>query len=328
MAKIIVTVPAETTARYRDLATHNAVEGFRINTNLTPTSPIEHILENAKFESAGKPLWVDLKCRQLRIADYEVQILPTEEIHRIKLSHDIELNTPVDFYVDNGQYLGRAFSLENKNTLVSRSSSRTGQGLPLPSQDGRGIRPGMSININDPSLVVKGFLTQKDEMYIDAAKKAGIHDYMLSFVESQKDIDDLLALDKDARIVAKIESQKGLDFVDNDYQNANKQAGGKINLLTARGDLYTELNMVDQIIDASEKMIRADKDAIFASRILESLVNVDAVPRCSELFDVYAGLKMGYTRFLLGDEVCRGKTSVKAALGLFEIISDKTKVYK
>jgi len=177
----------------------------------------------------------------------------------------------------------------------------------------------MSVNILSPSLEIDGFFTDKDKRYIEEAKKLGMHNFMLSFVEKESDITDLLNLDKDAKIIAKIESKKGLDFVDNVYSKYR----GEVDLMAARGDLYTELDRPDEIIGACKKIIKADSNAIYASRMLESLSNLDEIPRCSELFDVYSGLLMGYKRFLLGDDVCSKKASTNAALNIFRELKEE-----
>ncbi len=55
---------------------------------------------------------------------------------------------------------------------------------------------------------------------------------------------------------------------------------------------------------------------------------MDKAPVCSELFDVYAALAMGYKRFMIGDEVSRSAASTKAAINLFELTADKYEVLK
>ena len=97
--------------------------------------------------------------------------------------------------------------------------------------------------------------------------------------------------------------------------------------MAARGDMYMEVDKPDMIIDGCEDVIRADPDAVFASRILTSTTDVDKIPKCSDLFDLYCGMKMGYKRFLMGDEVCTRETSLKSAVNLFGIISQKHDYY-
>ena len=46
------------------------------------------------------------------------------------------------------------------------------------------------------NLQIKGFLTPEDKEYIEAAKRLGIHDYMLSFVEEEGDMQEVLVLQR------------------------------------------------------------------------------------------------------------------------------------
>lgn len=320
--KLILTVPAH--AKFGEFASDPVVEGVRINTTIPVKLTLEETLSNARQEARGKDLWIDLKCRQLRIVDYDVKILQDSEIHYLTLSHEIAVNTPTQVMLDNGKITGNITQIIDNKKLVIPSSVERGQGLPFANRGEVGIRKGMSVTILDPSLKVNGYLTDKDKEYIQAAKKLGVHTYMLSFVEQESDINDLLALDDEARIIAKIESPSGLEFVRSVYPEYRKFMSplrGKINLMAARGDLYLQVPRPDQIIAACKEIVDADYKAIFASRILESLANPQDMPKCGDLFDITCGMYMGYRRFMLGDDVCRKRESVTSAIGLFEVLT-------
>jgi len=315
--KLILTVPAY--AIFGKIAESPVVESVRLNTTLPVKIPLEDVLANIKEQAEPKDVWIDLKCRQLRITGYNVQIFNDGEIHYIDLSHKIQVDTPTKMWIDDGNFIGNITGILNGNRLVVPSSVERKKGLPLANQGEIGIRPSMSINILDPSLKIDGYLTDKDKEYIEAAKKTGLHNYMLSYVEQKSDITDVLKLDPDAKIVAKIESKKGLGFVRKIYPKYKD----KVNLMAARGDLYVELDKPDLIIDSCEEIINADPQAMFASRLLESVKDVDKIPKCQDLFDVYCGMKMGYKRFLLGDDICSNRISVQSAIGLFDEIRQK-----
>lgn len=315
--KLIITVPPF--ARFNDIAQDPTIESVRLNTTLSLDDPFETILRHVKTEAGNKDVWVDLKCRQLRISEYNVQFLREKEIHYVRLSHKIQVNTPTEIWVDNGNFIAEVEKVIDGDKLIVPSSTERKKGLPLTGQGKVGIRPGMAINILDPSLVIEGYLTDKDKKYVDAAKKQGMHNFMLSFVEKESDITDLLAIDPDAKIRAKIESKNGLDFVRNIYPKYRKL----INLIAARGDGYIEVEKPDKIIDFCEQIIKYDPNAVFASRMFESLKNPQKMPKCQDLFDIYCGMLMGYKRFLIGDDICRNKVSVKSAIGLFDVLAEK-----
>ena len=90
------------------------------------------------------------------------------------------------------------------------------------------------MNIPDPSLEVEGFLTPTDRAYLEAMDELGLRDVMLSFVESPDDLEALRGIKPDARVVAKVESRKGLEVLD-------PLVSGGARLMAARGDLFVEL---------------------------------------------------------------------------------------
>lgn len=322
--KLILTVPAH--ASFADLAREPSVEGVRVNTTIPVKLSLEDTLTHLLEEASGKDVWIDLKCRQLRITEYNVEILQDKEIHYIDLSHEIKVNTPTEVMLDNGRILGKITDVIKDKRLVIPSSTERREGLPLPGQGEIGIRRGMSVTILDPSLVVKGYLTDRDKEYIEAARKLGIHNYMLSFLERNQDIADVLSLDKEAQIIGKIESPAGMEFVSRvfpKYTNILSRFRDRIHLMAARGDLYIQLPKPHEIIGACKQIIKADSRAIMASRIFESLADPDAMPKSQDFSDVYCAMQMGYRRFMLGDDVCRNKDSVIAAIRIFDLLSEE-----
>ncbi|MFA5026738.1 MAG: pyruvate kinase [Candidatus Methylomirabilota bacterium] len=316
--KIIITIPPF--AKFGEVSESPLVEGVRFNTTLPLDESPEEVLSTIKKEANGKDVWIDLKCRQLRITSHVVEIAREQEIHCIDLNHKIKVNLPADVMADNGNYRAKISSIINGNRLIIPSSNEKGEGFPLANSGKVGMRPGMSITILDPSLEIQGYLTEKDKGYVEAAKNIGLHNYMLSFVEKEQDIEDMLALDDKAKIVAKIESKKGLEFVANSYPKYAK----KISLMAARGDMYLELDRPEDMASACSAIIKQDKNAMIASRMLESLMK-GGNPDNQDIFDIYCGMLMGYRRFMLGDDVCRCKESSRNAI---EIIGNLAEKYK
>ncbi len=289
----IVTVPPYATF-IKEVPAHPIVSGLRLNTVMPTREPLEELLKRLDKEADGKQLWIDLKGRQLRTVTYAVP--PFTEI---KVSHKIKVNTPVTAYFGNG---------DEAATLVAADGNR------LIFQEGprRVVGPGESINIIDKSLEIDGYFTETDLKYIEAAKKAGLHNYMLSFVESSDDIESLMRLDADAVLVAKIESQNGLGFV-------NKKYDGRARLMAACGDLYVEVERPHRIIGAVEDILAKDKQAIMASRIFPSLVD-SPVPAFQDILAVSYAINAGYETFMFGDEICMRRESIIAGLNLLQHI--------
>jgi len=293
MTGVIVTIPPYAPF-IREVARHPVVTGLRLNTVMPTKEPLDVLLKRLQDFSYGKNIFVDLKGRQLRTTGFGVP--PFTEIN---ISHDISVNTPVTAYFCNGEESATVVGIDGRRLLFLEGPRRV-------------VGPGESINITDPSLVINGYLTDKDISYIEAAKKIGLHDYMLSFVESNDDLSEVRNYDSNANIVAKIESIKGLKYVREDFKK-------DCHLMAARGDLYIELKRPHDILDAVETIVQADSEAIVASRLLNSM-NLSTEPSCQDISDVAYLIKSGYHNLMLGDEVCMRRESVMGSLNLLESI--------
>ncbi len=293
----IVTLPA-----YADyiaaVAARPVVGAVRFNTVLPVREPLDEFLADFARKVAPRELWLDLKCRQLRIT--QSTYVP---YHQVEISHPIQVRTPVRASFCSGEFSAMVKRVDNGTTLVIEEIS------PVP------LGSGMSLSIDDPSLRIDGYLTARDREFIAAARSVGLHRYMLSYVEQESDLEDVLALDPEARIVAKIESRKGLDFVTRVWPAWQ----GKVRLMAARGDLYNELEWPHQILRATRAIVRADPTAIAASRIFSSM-RKSRVPQCQELGDVGFLLELGYRTLMLGDEICFQRESLLSALTLMEAL--------
>jgi pyruvate kinase len=301
--KAIVTMPPY--APYlNEVLEHPIVLGIRLNTVMPVKESYEDLLKrlNEQTQKKGKEFWLDLKCRQLRIADFGVP--PFTEI---KLSHEIEVYTPCKAYFSDRAESATILEV-NGNKLIMQDGPK------------RVVGPGESVTITHPTLEVKGYLTDCDKKYIEAGNKAGVNKYMLSFVESNNDIAEFRKYSKDSKIKLKIESQKGIDYVVHNYEP--KKDSEKAGLMAARGDLYMQLHWPHRLVEALETILEKDNNAIAASRLFSSLAD-NPEPKCEEVFDADSMLRMGYKTFMFGDEVCLKKESILSALNLFEAVSEK-----
>lgn len=295
--KAIVTIPPYASF-IEEVLRHPIVSGVRLNTVMPIQGKLEDTLRDLdeKARRHHKDLWVDLKCRQLRIKTYGVP--PFTEI---ELTHNIEVETPVKAYFSDGKEAATVLKVEG-NRLIMQEGPR------------RVVGPGESVNIPHPSLKVHGYFTEKDKEYIAACREVGIHNYMLSFVEEKGDAEELLKLDPEARVVEKIESIEGMNYVHENWE-------GKTRLMAARGDLFVELKKPHHVLRALETIVEKDLNAIAASRIFSSLAySLD--PTCEDISDVDNLLRMGYRTVMLGDDICMKRDSVISGLNLFAAIAE------
>jgi len=248
-----------------------------------------------RLQAYGQPLWVDLKGRQLRVVG--AAIPPYSEVI---LSHRIHVQTPVDAYFSDGNERVRVAAVDGNRLILGDGPRRL-------------VGPGESVNIVHPSLQIEGTLTDTDKSYLLAMRQLKLTKVMLSYVESEADAEEVKDLLPDADVLLKIETQRGLDFA--------KRSGSKHGrLIAARGDLYVEVPRPHKVVSALKAIINADRDAIVASRILDSLA-WQAVPVSADIGDVAYLLELGYRTFMLGDQVCLKRDSVMEALNLLEAIA-------
>ena len=278
---------------------HPLVSGLRLNTVMPIKGKLEDTLDSLykKTNKYNKDLWIDLKCRQLRVKNYGVP--PFTEI---ELTQKIEVDTPVKAYFSDGKECANVIAVDGNKLIMQDGPKRV-------------VGPGESINIMHPSLKIKEYLTKTDKNYIKSSHKIGIKNFMLSFVEKQEDIESLKTYIPNAKIVAKIESEKGLDFVENNYKKDCR-------LMAARGDLFVEVKRPHHIIESIEKILNKDNNAIVASRIFPSL-SYSFEPTCEDIGDVDNLLRMGYKTLMLGDDICMKRDSVISALNLLYAMSKK-----
>jgi len=290
--RAIVTAPPY--ASYLDeVAAHPIVCGLRLNTVMPlREGPAEALTRLTKL---GQPLWVDLKGRQLRVIGAAVP--PYTEI---RLSHRIQVKTPVDAYLRDGRETMRIAAVDGDRLILEDGPRRL-------------IGPGEAVNIVHPSLKIEGTLTDTDRAYLEAMQAIGLNRVMLSYVETPSDAEEVRQLLPDAEIVLKIENQRGLA-----YARQHGTAGGQ--LMAARGDLYIEVPRPHRIVSALRDIITADPNAIVASRIFDALA-FHPVPTSADISDVAFLLSLGYRTFMLGDRICFQRESVLEALNLLEAVA-------
>jgi pyruvate kinase len=290
----IVTVPPYASF-ITEVAAHPLVCGLRLNTVM----PLKHDESIPKLlrrlSGYGKPVWVDLKGRQLRVVG--AAIPPYTDV---RLSHKISVDTPVDAFFADGREYTEVIDVHDDRIVLADGPRRL-------------IGPGESVNIPHPSLRIHGTLTETDHAYLAAMNAVGMQHVMLSFVESAADAAEVRALLPGVELVQKIESPRGLH-----HARITKSAHGR--LMAARGDLYVEVGQPHRIARAVQDIVQADPNAIVASRLFDSLA-FHPVPNSADIGDAAHLLHIGYRTFMLGDTICFQRESVMAALNLLQALA-------
>ncbi|HIH24304.1 TPA: hypothetical protein HA251_04690 [Candidatus Woesearchaeota archaeon] len=299
--EVLVTL-APDLPHYRRFARDSRVDGIRFNTAMEKPSEMPMLLRKAIDESCGTPLYLDVKGRQLRVT----KVGPAKDHLECYLNHPVDVKTPTPVLFKSGADGALLDHLEDDGyKLVFQGGPRYN------------LNPGESLHIRHPSLAIKGPLFTEDQLqFLAAGKEAGIDKYMLSYVGSMGEIDALRAIVGDAHITAKIEDKKGLDFVKNSYVKTPN-----LGLLTARGDLFVEVDKPHQIMTASQNLVDADPDAILGSRILLSM-SEGPVPSCSDINEVGMLVAQGYYRFMFCDGICLNEDHLSRAIDVLRATYD------
>lgn len=291
LARVIVTVPPHADF-LEEVAAHPVVGGLRLNTVMPlADSPRETL---TRLQALGQPLWVDLKGRQLRVAEAAVPPFTA-----VRLSHRIQVKTPTLARFGDGKEEVRVLAVDGDRLILEDGPRRV-------------LGPGESVNIPDSSLQVEGTLTATDRSYLEAMRELGLAKVMMSFVEEEADLSAVRAELPGVELVAKIESRRGVRFAPGAVAEGSR-------LMAARGDLFLELERPHHLLRALRQIVAADPEAIVASRLLNSLA-WDLEPSAQDLTDVAYLLGLGYRHLMLGDEVCLRRESVISALNLMECL--------
>ena len=281
-----------------EVASLKIVAGIRLNTIMPiKEGRVEEKLQELLSQIAPKTLWIDLKARQLRVSEFA-----NTPYTVVTISHKISVKLPNTVYFDNGNITGKLVDID-------------GNKLILEDYVGRLLGPGESVNIIDDSLkyLEPELLTERDLMYVELCRKLGIRHFMLSFVESKSDIEHLKNLYPGSSVMAKIESKKGFNKLEEITPVSDA-------IMAARGDLYTEVDYPHQIVEALKKIKRvAGEKSIAASRMLESLLK-RPVPSCPDIMDLQFLKEMGYSKFLIGDDICFKRDLLLKAIKIFTAI--------
>lgn len=296
---LIATLPPYSDGRHGIIA-HPAVAELRFNTVWEIGVSEREILTRLRDECGGKPLWIDLKGRQLRVTHYA-----NMPYAFLRLSHKIEVDLPCDIHFKDCS--ARIVDIVGGDKLV----------LDGPPDYVVGI--GQPVNILHPSLKIRGTLTESDRRYVEAANELGLDRFMLSFVEWAADASELsrCVAAPAPKFVLKIESPGGLRYV---RKRAALGFGGGMRLMAARDDLFIQLKRDGaRYLKALGQIALRDRTAIAASRILTSLEKRDEVS-AADVADLELLWRMGYRNFMLSDGVCLRRPVFDRVAGVIDAL--------
>lgn len=282
--QLIVTVPSpHQTDLLRCMARKtDQIDAIRFNTaERSPFSPQE-TLERLRDRFPTHPLWVDLKGRQLRVTQWG-----EPGYGDIVLNREISVMLPAQLMLRSGEEVEIRAICEGRKLYVE----------PTPKY---AVGAGQAVNVFGQGLEIHGpYLTELDYAYLEAAKALGIDTFMLSFVESSEDVRVVRELFPESRLALKIESWRGIDFLD----EVASQLDERTCLMAARDDLsQTSPKDPTELLSVCERIVRIDPRAILASRVFSSLAR-QTVSDPADFADLRLMQLMGYQTICLSDGI-------------------------
>ena len=170
-----------TFAHFSRFANDPLISGVRLNTAKISVEQLDEDFTDFQLNSFTAPLWFDIKGRQLRIEE----VCPNKSgPPDIILNHQIYVKTPTRILLKAGADSAEISTL-----------SRDGRRLSLCKGPFWNIESGESVHIRDSSLWVFGeTFTSFELTKIEKARQAGFTRYFLSYVETQRDVDQFSEL--------------------------------------------------------------------------------------------------------------------------------------
>ena len=250
------------------------------------------------------PLWFDAKGRQLRVEEAiyhrdHLELVMNHNITGLKMPHPIIFKAGEDWaMVDEISDRGRRLHLRGDEHPIFR------------------VKPGDSVHFRNPAMDISDPLFTSDEkMKIERVVSLGYKNFYLSYVESQRDVDEFRELvGPDASVILKIESLKGLDYVRDHYRSQPNTR-----LACARGDLYVEVEKPHEIVKAQKLIVERCANAVVGSRLLLSLFT-KSVPACSDICELALLKQQGYSSYLLCDDLCKSGPALHRAVAAFKAV--------
>ena len=279
------------------------VQGIRLNSAMMELSEID----DSFCEECSKsmvPLWFDVKAMQLRIR--EVICGHHCDHLEFRLNRPVKCKTPCPVWFKAGEDCAKLVEIKDGTHFIFEGGPKFE------------VRMGESIHIRQPDLQVGGpvilnFEKEKIARMLSIAKRNGQKRFYLSYVYSQRHVDEFRELvGDDAEVVLKIENKWGLEWIAKHYIPQPNTY-----LAAARGDLFIEIDYPHEIMNACKLILSKDPNAFVGSRMLLSCIH-EATPSCADLNELAWLYDVGFRNFLLCDELCLKEALLARAVNVFQ----------
>ncbi len=296
----------------------NGMNCARINFSHATDESILNTIEVVRQvrKNTGKPVAImyDTKGPEFRTLNFENGGIFIKEGETIKMVKEEVLGNKEQFSVNHPEAIDNiqvgAQVLVDNALLALEVIEKYDDAVLLRALADGDIKNHKTLNVPGIDLNLK-FMSDIDRRDIDFAAKHSCDYLALSFVQSAKDVLEAKEVVKnaggDAKIISKIESQTGIDNID----EIIKESDG---IMVARGDLGVEVPM-EQLPLLQKELIRKCREngkfAIVATEMLASMYT-SARPTRAEVSDIANAVIDGTDCVMLSGETTVGKYPAQA----------------
>ena len=315
---------------FSDFANDSRITGIRLNSAMINNPELEIEVQRLEQKPPKLPMYFDAKGRQPRIE----QVIQCEDHLELVMNHPLVLQTPTEILFKGEVDRANVVKVcENGRRLILEKYRPYWR-----------VFPGESIHVLQKNFFICGpTFTAIEKSKLEITRRAGFNNYFLSYVESQRDIDEFRELvGSTAKIMLKIETLKGLQFVSDKFKKTDDTV-----LVAARGDLFVEIQNPHIMPQALRLIIDKDPEACVASRLLLSIMDeqlkyihlvakktpneqfdldifIEKIknikpgkPSCADICELAWLTDIGYRSFMLCDELCLKRDLLGAAVDEF-----------
>lgn len=300
--KIICTLGPSTKDVLKEMQTEG-MGAARINT--AHGSVEEHREMIRHLREIGIPAILDVKGPEVRLRSAsEWDVSPGDEL---VLGEDVHFSKDIlDDVKDGARVLIDDGRLE---AILER-----GQKIRLRFTKGGKLKDNKSVNVPGVRLNVDP-LSEKDMRSLEMANEEQVAFVALSYTRDKEDVERVRTiLDEGIAIIAKIESQEGVDKIEEIIDASD-------GIMVARGDLGVDLPF-SKIPMIQKRMVRACREkgklVIIATEMLESMIR-ESRPTRAEVSDVANAVLDGSDALMLSGETAIGKDPVGVVRTMAEI---------
>ncbi len=290
------------------------MDAIRINSAHLTIEGALKIIENGRRISDKIPFLLDTKGPEIRTTDSDAPIVMTKG-QNITMMGDPHAKSSKDCIFVN--YTGFTDDVpEGSSILIDdgevelRVEGKDGNILNCVSVNDGTIGSRKSVNVPKVNFCLPS-VSEKDKEFLAFAAVQDIDFIAHSFVRNRQDVEDVQAIldshGSEAKIIAKIENQEGVDNIDDILEVV-------YGVMVARGDLaieipYEKIPGIQKMI--IEKCIRLRKPVIVATQVLHSMIN-NPRPTRAEVSDIANAIYSQTDALMLSGETANGKYPAEA----------------